>query len=180
MNSICRFLIGCALVALPVSASDSTSGMQNSLDLNDESMSSFAASMLTPSAERLEFQKFQLSQMLSAVGTITNSEQYEALKKVAELSIKYEEELLEIYTEMLSVKAQIDAESDLEARKKLRAQMRGLLEKYKTVAENRDLSLVEAGILSAEKAQEILELKETKFVKNLLNQMVLGQFEKYI
>lgn len=180
MNLICRVLLGCALVALPVSASDSTSGMQNFLGSNVESMLNIPENFFTPSAERLALQKLQLSLILSEVGTLADPEQYAALKKVGELSIEYEEELLKIYTEMLSVKAQIDAESDPEARKGLRAKLRDLLEKYKTVAEKRDLSLVEAGILSAEKAQEILGLEETKFMKKVVDEMVLGKFEKYI
>lgn len=135
--------------------------------------------VLAPSQQKVEMEKSFAKHTATALKAVTSPQQLEALEKMFEASIHFEERLLAVYTQMQQLAQLIESTDDAEERKRMSREMKTLIKKYKEICEEREKAPVQAGLITQSALDGLLAVPEIQSVKEAIKNLVLAQFYKY-
>lgn len=135
--------------------------------------------VLAPSQQKVAMERSFAEHTAKALKPVTTPEQLDALRRMFNASISYEEKLLEVYTRMQELAQLIDSLEDLSEREPLSKEMKSLIAKYREICEEREKAPVEAGLITESALEGLLAVPEIQAVKEAIKNLVLSKFYKY-
>lgn len=180
MKFVSRVLAVCALVALSACGSNAKPyDFEKAVEPMENSMR-VLRSFLAPSAQLLQFEKTYMTKLLPPLLAIAAPEHLNEFLKLNNATIRFDEQLLELYNEMKLVKNQIDGMEDPKAQEPLREKMRNLVQAFNYVSGKRYYAVAEAGLATVEEVDKLKQNEHVQFLDKLVKSIIFSPFESYM